>query len=230
MGALWVVLQPLALMTIFSVFLSKIGRGATGDVPYPIYLYAGLTFWGYFAAILNTVSASVVSGGALMKKIYFPKIVPALANVLVASVDFLVSFLIFLALFLVFRTPINALGFAIFPILAAVTILMSLGLGLFFAALNVKYRDVKQALPFIIQALFFLTPIIYPLSLVPDRLHKILYLNPMTGVIVTARDAFFTGSIQNWNAVVIGLIVSVVMLIFGGLFFFKHEDTFVDTV
>ncbi len=229
-GALWVVLQPLALMTIFSIFLSKIGRGATGNTPYPIYLYAALTFWGYFAAILNTVSASVISSGGLMKKIYFPRIIPALAGALVASVDFIVSFGVFLMLFVVFRTQLNIEGILILPLLIIITVSMSLGVGLIFAALNARYRDVKQALPFIIQAWFFLTPVIYPLSIVPERYQPILFLNPMTGVVVAARDAFFSGGISSWTMLAESLVVALSMLVLGLVYFFKHESTFVDTV
>lgn len=230
MGALWVVLQPLALMAIFSIFLSQIARGNTGGTPYPIYLYAGLTFWGYFAAMINTISNSVVGSAGIITKIYFPRIIPALANTLVASVDFLVSFAVFIALFAVFRTPPNILGFVVFPALMVITASAALGFGLFFAALNVRYRDVRQALPFIVQAWFFLTPIIYPFSIVPERLQKILYLNPMVGVVNTARSTFFSGNIESWPALLIAAGVSLIMLVVGAAFFFRKEPTFVDTV
>lgn len=230
MGALWVVLQPLALMAIFSIFLSKIARGGTGGIPYPLYLYAGLTFWGYFAAMINTISNSVVGSAGIITKIYFPRIIPALASALVASVDFLVSFAVFIALFLVFKTIPNLLGFLIFPLLMAIAASAAIGFGLFFAALNVRYRDVKQALPFIVQAWFFMTPIIYPFSIVPEKLQTILFLNPMVGVVNTARSAFFTGGIDSWPSLLVATGVSLLMLAGGTAFFFRKEPTFVDTV
>lgn len=229
-GAFWVVLQPLVLMTIFSVFLSQIGRDGVPGVPYPIFLYAGLTLWGLFSSVLSTVSASVVGNGALIKKVYFPKIIPAISSVLVALVDFLVSFSIFLLLFIVFSAPIQPEAFIYFPFLVFITVAASLGLGLFFAALNVRFRDVKQALPFITQALFFLTPIIYPFSLVPENVRFILFANPMTGAVLVMRDAFFSGQLLHVLAFWIAITVSLLLLLFGSWFFFKQEPGFVDTV
>lgn len=229
-GILWVVLQPIALVAIFSLFLSQVGRFSPSGVAYPIFVFAGLVFWNYFASIINAASNSIITNGSVLKKVYFPRLIPPLSTVAVAFVDFTMSFLVFLMMFLVFDSPLNILGFIMLPVLILVATAAAAGLGLLFAAINVKYRDVKHALPFIIQAVFFLTPVIYPLSAVPQQWQWVLFLNPMTGVVHTAKTSFFEGTIGNPSLLIISTLISLFLLFVGFRYFMKSESKFVDMV
>lgn len=229
-GVIWVVLQPIALVAIFSLFLSQVGRFSPDEVAYPIFVFAGLVFWNYFASIINTASNSIIMNGSVLKKVYFPRLIPPLSTVAVAFVDFAMSFLVFLMMFLVFDSPLNTLGFVMLPLLILIATVAATGMGLLFAAVNVKYRDVKHALPFIVQAMFFLTPVIYPLSAVPQQWQWILFLNPMTGVVHTAKTSFFEGTIGNFNLFIVSATISVLLLFVGFRYFMKSESKFVDMV
>ena len=226
LGVLWVVLQPLAMVTIFSVFISQLGRGSGTEVPYFIFVYTGLLFWNLFSSIAGRVSNSIVANASVIRKIYFPRLFPALTNVAVSFVDFLATLLVFIVILLVTQTGIQIEGifFAFFALF--LTIISSLGFGLMMSAINVKYRDVNHAMPFIIQAWFFLTPIIYPLSVVPESIKALTFLNPMTGVVSFMRHFLFdTGSnIDAWW-LMISALSGVAMFAAGLTYFLRKEPS-----
>jgi lipopolysaccharide transport system permease protein len=229
-GVAWAVLQPLMATIIFTVFFNRVvGIKAPGDVPYAVFSYLGLMYWNLFANSLNTISNSLLNNQGVLTKIYFPRLIPPLSCVVLALVDFFFAALIFLGLMLVFRVFPNPLG--IFAALYAVILMVgfSVGLGTYLAALNVKYRDVKAALPFLIQIMMFVTPVIYPVESIPGKFRLLAYLNPATGAVSSVRAGLFNIPVD-WAGLGLSTLVMILILIFG-IWYFKHsEKKFVDII
>lgn len=228
-GILWAVIQPFLTMVVFSVFFGKFAKIPSEGIPYPIFVYAGLLPWTYFSESLTRATDSVVSDANLIRKIYFPRLITPLSASLSALIDFFISFGILLFLMAYYQF-MPAKGIILFPVLAFFTFLCSAGVGFWLSALNVMYRDIRYAVPFIVRLGLFLTPVIYPVSIVSQKYRWILYLNPMTGIIEGCR-AFLLG----YKSVpVFGLFLSMVtVLIFfisGAFFFRKMEKSFADVI
>lgn len=231
LGIGWAVLQPLLLAIIFTLFFHRIAGINSGDkdIPYPVFAYLGLMFWNAFSGALNTVSNSLVSSAGVITKIYFPRLIPPLASAALSIVDFCFAFFVFLLILLVFTVPPTLLGFLmIIPSLLLITV-SALGIGIFFAALNVKYRDVRSALPYIIQTLFFMTPVIYPITLIPERFRDIAYLNPAAGAISSVKAALFGQQIE-WANLALSWVSAILLLIIGLWYFKRTEKNFADII
>lgn len=231
-GAAWAILQPFIQMVVFTLFFNKVAgiQAGTKEVPYALFSFLGLLFWNYFSQALQRSASSLVDNQAVVTKVYFPRIIPPISSTVVSLIDFGFATLVFAGLMIYFRFPPTSLGLLlVFPAII-ITFLASSGFGLFLSALNVKYRDVKQVLPFLIQTGLFLTPVIYPVSSIPARFQWLLYLNPMTGVINAMRASFLGDSVINWSLT--GLSVGVSLLLFaGGLYYFKgREKEFADII
>lgn len=229
LGVGWAVLQPMITAAIFTVFFNRVAKIDTGslNVPYAVFAYLGLTYWGAFSGATSNVSNSILSNSGVINKVYFPRLIPPLAAIALAVVDFIFAIIVFFVLALIFGVSINIVG--ILLVIPTLLLLMfaALAMGLLFAALNVKYRDVRSALPFIIQAMFFMTPVIYPISMIPEKYQMLAYLNPATGPISAAKAALF-GLPINWMGVLISFGVSVVIFIVGLWSFKKAERLFAD--
>lgn len=228
-GILWAILQPFLIMIIFSIFFGKIAGLSSGEIPYPIFTYTGLLFWQYFANSLNSASDSLVVNQQMVQKIYFPRIILPLSATIVYFIDFIFASIIFVGLMFYYHFIPTFLGIIlIIPSLIIVFLSFS-GLGLFFSSINVKYRDIRYALPFFIQSLIFVTPVIYPTSILGDN-QWYLYLNPMSGVIETMRASLLgTGSI-NWTFFGISALSSLIFFLIGFLYFRKTERYFADLI
>ena len=228
-GILWVVIQPFLTMVVFSVFFGKFAKIPSEGIPYPIFVYVGLLPWTYFSESLTRATDSVVSDANLVRKIYFPRLITPLSASLSALLDFFISFGILLFL-MVYYQFMPAKGIILFPVLAFFTFLCSTGVGFWLSALNVMYRDVRYIVPFIVRLGLFLTPVIYPVSIVSQEYRWLLYLNPMTGIIEGCR-----ASILGYKSVpIFGLSLSAaIILIFfisGAFFFRKMEKNFADVI
>lgn len=228
-GVLWAVIQPVAGMIIFSLIFGRVARFQATDVPYPVFVYSGLLLWTYFATSIAQSSASVVGNANLVTKVFFPRLIIPLASILGPLLDFCIAFAVLVCLMI---------GYGIVPALAVVTlpgfvllaVLTALGLGLWLAALNVKYRDVPHAIPFLTQLWMFATPIIYPVTIVPADWRWLLSLNPMTGVIEGVRWGLL-GAPQPAFVVVATSVVAAVALTIGGLVYFRSvERDFADVI
>jgi len=184
-GVGWAVLQPVLATGVFTLFFNKVAGISSGSssIPYPVFAFLGLMYWNSFVGTLNTVSNSLVSNSGVLTKIYFPRLLPPLSATALSIVDFFFASLFFFLLLVLFHIQPHLFGFIIF--LPALFLIQygALSIGIFFAALNVKYRDVRSALPFITQLMLFVTPVIYPISLVPQRFRIFLDLNPAAGAI-----------------------------------------------
>lgn len=228
-GALWAVLQPLILMIVFSVFFGKIAGIKTDGIPYPIFVYSGLLFWDFFSNSLSSASNSLVANQAIIQKIYFPRIIIPVSSTLVFLLDFVFSSVIFTGLMFYYQTAPSLLGLALIIPALIISFLTAMGIGLFFSAINVKYRDVRYVLPFFIQLLLFVTPVIYPPSVL-GKFQWLWYLNPMSGVIDTMRNGLLNVGPINWQLLGASALVSIVLFCIGLLYFSKTEKYFADIV
>lgn len=231
-GALWAVLKPFILMVVFTIFfnrVAKIGSG-TANLPYPVFSYAGLLFWNYFAQTTNQVGGSLITYQNIIKKIYFPRILVPFSTAVTGLVDMFFALLIYIGILFYYSITPQLLGVFIFIPLIIMTFVTVLGIGIFMAALNVRFRDVEQALPFFIQVAMFITPVIYPVSLVPQTYQWLLYLNPMTGIIELSRVSLLGSGNLHWGYYLISLTSCCVIFTLGLLFFKSQERTIGDYV
>jgi len=227
-GAAWAVLQPVALMLVFSAFLGRIqGIGAEG-VPYPLFALSGLVPWTLFSQSLSGASNSLVNSQNLISKVYFPRLLLPLSAVASFVVDFLIaSAVLVIAMLLFGRVP--PVTFLWVPILGLYAVVVALAVGLWLAAINVRYRDVKYAIPFVIQLWLFASPVAYSSQLVPPGLRTIFALNPMTGVIDGFRWATLGGPRPDIT-IVISAAATLAILVGGLAYFRRVERTFADTI
>jgi len=229
LGAAWAIIQPLFSMLIFSLFFGRLAKMPSDGIPYPLFSLAALVPWTFFANGLNQSSNSLVASANLLKKVYFPRLVIPIATVLAGVVDFALSFVVLLGLmaFYGIAPTINLLWMPLFLLLALVT---SLAVGLWMSALNVKYRDVRYIVPFVIQVWMFSTPIVYPSSLLPASWRTIYGLNPMVGVVEGFRWALLGTNTVPGFMIAVSATAALLILI-GGAFYFRHmEKSFADIV
>lgn len=228
-GVLWAVIQPVLTMAVFSLFFGRLAKVPSGGLPYPLFVYAGLLPWTYFSQALTRSSESVVENANMIRKVYFPRVIIPVSASFSALIDFLIASAVFFLLMLYYGfSPVKAM--ILFPALLLFTFLCSAGIGLWLASLNVMYRDVRHAIPFFIKLGLFVTPVIYPASMLPKEINWILYLNPMAGVIETFRASI----LADRPVLVPGFGLSVAVTIFffiTGLYFFrKTEKDFADII
>ncbi|MBZ9577530.1 ABC transporter permease [Patescibacteria group bacterium] len=228
-GIGWAVLQPFLTMVIFSIFFGRVAGISSGEIPYPIFVYAGLLFWNYFSNSLNSASSSLVSNQKIIQKIYFPHLIMPISSTIVHLVDFFFAALIFVGLMFYYHFIPTFVGILLIIPCLLITFLSFSGLGLAFSVLNVKYRDVRYALPFFIQLLVFVTPVIYPTSVL-GRYQWLWYLNPMSGVVETMRAGLLGVGATNWALLASSVLMSTLLFVFGILYFKKSERYFADII
>jgi lipopolysaccharide transport system permease protein len=233
LGVAWIVLQPVVSMVVFSVLFGALLKVPSGGVPYPIFSYAALLPWNYFAGSLNRSSSSVVGSAGLVTKVYFPRLVIPISGVLSGLLDFAIAFLVLIGLMAYYRiTPTPAVVFLpFFLLLAMVT---ALAFGLWLSSLNVRFRDVGYLVPFVVQIWMYLTPVIYSAEIIPERFRPLLGLNPMTGVVVGFRWALLGEHLSDAAApgplFFVSVVVTLLVLISGLVFFRNTERTFADVI
>lgn len=228
LGASWVILQPLLMTLVFAVFLGKIARVPSGSVPYVLFLYSGLLPWTFFSNAVSSSSHSLIASAHMITKVYFPRSIVPAAALLVRLSDFLIASVTLIILMLYYGQPFTW-AILIAPLLMLHLTLLALGLGLWFSALNVKYRDIGTALPVLLQLWMFASPIIYPSSLVPQQWKWAYDLNPLVGIIEGFR-ASILGLGFNWRSLMISVAITLTLLVYS-TYAFKHlEDEFADVV
>jgi len=229
LGVLWALIQPACTMVIFAVFFGKFGKMPSDGVPYPVFVYAGLLPWTLFSSGLSRAADSVVGNGGLIKKVYFPRLIIPLAASMGALVDFFVSAFLLAGLMVWFRVGVDA-TVLLLPIFVAMTFFAALGIGFFFSAVNALYRDVRYLLPFVLQMGMFVTPVIYPVSMMPKAYAWLLYLNPMTGIIEAIRWVLFKAPGFPVFGLCMSAVVTVVFMVLGIVVFATAERHFADSV
>lgn len=229
LGAVWVLGQPLLSMAIFTLLFNRMAKipGIPG-LPYPIFVMAGLLPWNFLAAGAQNSGNSLIGSSHLISKIYFPRLIIPMAAVFVGLVDFLVSFVLLGGLMVWYRVPPRP-GLLFLPILTGLVVVLAMGMGLWLSALNVQYRDVRVAVPFVLQVAMYATPVVYPLALLPARFQPWALANPMTGVVEGFRAAL-TGSPLPLEALTVSVLVTLVLLVSGAFYFRRMERFFADVI
>jgi len=227
-GAAWALLQPFCAMVIFSIIFGSFARIPSEGLPYPIFVYAGLLPWTLFANSLSQSSLSLVSQARLVTKVYFPRLYIPVASAGVGLVDFALSFCIYIGLMLWYGHAPGA-SVLLLPLLLALTVVTALGFGLLLASMTAAYRDFRIVVPFLVQTWLYLSPVVYPVTLVPERYRWIMLLNPMTGVIGGFRSVLLNRPLE-WTALGIAALVATAVLLLGLRCFRNRERRLADIV
>lgn len=229
LGVLWAVLQPFFTMVVFTLLFGQLAKIPTDGIPGPIFYFSALVPWIYFSSTLTNAGMSLVANRDLLTKIYFPRFILPAAAALGNLMDFLISS-VFLIGFIVYYKISLGWSLLLWPVLVVLLMLLSLSLGAFFAALNVKYRDIRYVLPFLIQLFMFATPIIYPASMVPERFQWLLALNPLSGLIEAFRYVVVPSHAFDWNLLMPSVVITAVLFVAGAAYFKSAEKVFADIV
>jgi homopolymeric O-antigen transport system permease protein len=235
LGAAWAILQPLLTMVVFTIFFGRLAGIGSDGVPYPLFSYAALLPWTFFAQGLTQSSSSLVGSSNLIKKVYFPRLIIPTATVLAGVVDFLLAFVVLLGMMAWYGFWPKGAVF-MFPLFLLLALTTSLGVGMWLSALNVQFRDVRYVVPFLVQIWLFVTPVIYPMSKVTAKMKELgiptwLYgLNPMAGVVEGFRWALLGTHTHPGDVLVASISMSVVLLLTGALYFRRMERIFADVV
>ncbi len=229
-GVAWAIIQPFMTMVVFSLFFGQLAKIPSDGVPYPIFSFAALVPWTFFATGLGASSNSLVGSANLIKKIYFPRLVIPLSAVFSGVVDFILAFILLIIMMLAFGIvpTINIIWLPFFLLLAFIT---ALGVGLWLSAMNVQFRDVQYVIPFLIQFWMFATPIAYPSTLIQNELARAIYgINPMTGVVEGFRWALLGANTAPGPIIIVSTVAALALLVSGAYYFRRMEKTFADVV
>jgi lipopolysaccharide transport system permease protein len=229
-GATWAMLQPLLLAVVFSLFLGAYANVPSAPgIPYPVYAVSGMVMWLFISGALSGVSASTITSSTLISRVYFPRLIIPLAAVIPHLVDFAIAFVVVIGAMLLYGTAPSPLV-VLLPVVTLVALTTVVGMGLWLSALHVRYRDVSQAVPFAILLGFFISPIMYPVTLIPAAVEPFYALNPTVGVLEGYRWTLFSGYDFPGAVLLIPLAASIVLLISGLLYFERMETSFADVI
>ena len=234
LGIVWAIFQPFVTMIVFTFIFNRMANITSGDAtPYPVFLYAGLLFWQYFSGTLTNASNSMISNAPLIQKVYFPRLIVPATAATTGLIDLAISAVILVGMMIYYGVAPHLVGILILPVLLGCAVLSALGMGLLLASLNVKYRDVRFALPFFIQSMLYVTPVIYPVKMLdnyPVVKGLMLWLNPVSGVITTLRAGLLRQGSIDFGVLGISLLMSMVYFACGLYYFRSTERYFADIV
>ena len=228
LGAAWAIIQPLLTMLVFTFIFGRVAKIDSHGIPYPVFAYAALLPWTFFANAITSSGNSIVGSANLITKIYFPRQIIPVAAVLAGLVDFAVAFPMLVVLMFYYRTGITLNVLLLVPLLLLTT-LLAIAVGMWISAINVKYRDVKFAMPFVVQIWMYLSPVAYPSSVVPARWRTIYTLNPLVGIIDGYRAALF-GQVFDWKSFAVSLVITTGFMVYASRQFRKMEKGFADII
>jgi lipopolysaccharide transport system permease protein len=228
LGAAWAVIQPLFTMLIFWIFFGRLAGMPSDGIPYPLFAFAGLLPWTFFSNAVTSSGNSLVGNSNLITKVYFPRLIIPTASVAAGLLDLAISFVV-LVLMMAWFGVVPGISVLLLPVLIVLTSLLAIGVGMWMSALNVKYRDIRYALPFLIQLGLFVTPIIYPLSMIPEKWRPLAAANPLAGQIEAYRAVLF-GKPVDWLSLGVSAVITVAILFYAAYSFKKMERTFADLV
>jgi len=228
LGAGWAILQPLFMMIIFTIFFGRLAGVDSAGIPYPLFALAGLAPWTFFSNSITASGSSLVGSANLITKVYFPRLLVPAAAMLAGLVDFLLAFMMLCLLMVYYRVSLTA-QVLFLPVLILLTALFSLGVGTWMSALNVKYRDVRFALPFLIQLWLFVSSVILPSTSIPQKWRWLLMLNPMSGIIEGYRASLF-GLPFDWPALGVASVLTILVLVYAIYAFGRVERSFADII
>jgi lipopolysaccharide transport system permease protein len=229
LGAAWAIIQPVFTMIVFSLFFGRLGKIPSDGIPYPIFCFAALVPWTFFSQGLSQASNSLVGSGNLIKKVYFPRLSIPISAVISGLIDFALAFIVLLGMMLYYGIlpTVNVIWL---PLLILLTLITSLGVSLWLSALNVQFRDVRHALPFLTQLWLFATPIAYPSSLLSEPWRTLYSINPMAGVVEGFRWALLGTETAPGPMMIVSTLTALALLVSGTFYFRRLEKTFADVV
>jgi lipopolysaccharide transport system permease protein len=229
LGTAWAILQPIFTMVVFSIFFGKLAKMPSDGIPYPLFSYAALVPWTFFANGLSQASNSLVGSAHLITKVYFPRLSIPISSVISGIIDFVLAFIVLIGIMTYYGT-FPTLNVIWLPFLLLLALITALGVGMWFSALNVQFRDVRYVLPFLTQAWLFATPIVYPSSLLSEPWKTLYGINPMVGVIEGFRWALLGTQTAPGPMIIVSSLAAVMILVGGAFYFRKMEKTFADLV
>jgi lipopolysaccharide transport system permease protein len=229
LGAAWAIIQPFFTMVVFSLFFGKLAKVPSDGLPYPIFAYAALVPWTFFANGLSQSSNSLVGNANLIKKVYFPRLVVPFSSVISGLVDFVLAFIVLVGMMLVYGI-FPTINIVWLPLLLLLTLVSGLGVGLWLSALNVQFRDVRYTVPFLTQFWLFATPIAYPSSLLSEPWRTLYGINPMVGVVEGFRWALLGTPTAPGLMIIVSSLVALALLVGGAFYFRRMEKTFADVI
>jgi len=234
LGIVWAIFQPIVTMIVFTFIFNRMANISSGDgTPYPIFLYTGLLLWQYYSNTLTNTSNSMVNNAALIQKIYFPRLIVPATAAITGLIDLAIAAVILIGMLIYYGIMPQLLGILILPVLLITAVLSALGIGMVLASMNIKYRDVRFILPFFIQILMYVTPVIYPVKMLDNYIvvkKLMLWLNPISGVISNARAGLLGQGSVDFNVMGIALMMSLVYFVIGLYYFRNTERYFADIV
>jgi lipopolysaccharide transport system permease protein len=229
LGVLWAIIQPFFLMVVFNVFFGYLAKIPSNGIPYPVFSYSALVAWSYFSNSVTGASNSIVTGSSLISKVYFPRIIVPLTPVIAFLADFVIAFVILLVMMLYYKMHITLMIFTL-PLLVILMILAAAGVGMILAPLNARYRDITYTIPFLLQFWMFASPVVYPLSMLPEKYHLVYSINPMVGVIEGFRSVLLGTGPFPGQLLLMSAVVSLALFIIGALYFRQTERYFADII
>jgi lipopolysaccharide transport system permease protein len=229
LGASWALIQPLFLMVVFSVFLHQLAGVPSGSIPYPIFAFAALVPWTFFSQAVSGSAESLIKSSNLIGKVYFPRILLPIAATLSFLLDFVIGMAVLAGMMVFYRVPIT-LGLLWLPALVAMMVFLALALGVWLAALNARYRDVRYAVPVLMQGLLFVSPVAYSSSLLPHKWQLLYALNPLTGLLEGFRLSLLGSGNFSWSALALGVAAGAIALVSGLIYFDHAERTLADVI
>lgn len=228
-GVAWAVIQPLLTMIIFTLLFGKFARIPSDGIPYPVFCYCALVPWTYFSTVLAVASNSLINNDSLLTKVYFPRILLPAGTVLAGLVDLAIGSFLLVGLMLYYHVGISW-ALLVSPLVILLMVLITLGVSMGMAAANVRYRDVRHAVPFLIQIWMFATPVIYPVTMIPQRFRPILALNPCWGMVDAFRACVFPNLPFDFKLVGTSIGVAVMVFVGGAYYFYRAEKSFADLI
>jgi len=229
LGGLWAILQPVATVLIFTLVFSFFLKVDTGNIPYIVFSYTAMVPWLFFSSSINEMVESIVSNMNLVSKIYFPREILVISTLFARLVDFLIAFLLLIVLIIIYQIPSKMSSWLFLPLLLICQICLSLGIGFLVASVNAFYRDMKHVITLIMQLWLYATPIIYPINIVPESIKKFYFFNPMVGIIEGYRSILLYQKVPD-SSFYYSIVISIIVLILGYLFFKKVEIHFADII
>jgi lipopolysaccharide transport system permease protein len=230
LGGFWAIIQPAFTMIVFTLFFGRLAKIPSDGIPYPIFVYVGLLPWTYFSNAVSNSGNSLVGSANLITKVYFPRLIVPSSASLAGLLDLFIAMFVLGVLMIWYQFVPSVIGVFIFPILVGLTFLCAVGVGLWLSAMNVQYRDIRYAIPFLIQIWMFVSPVIYPVSMVEEKYQWLLALNPMGGVINAYRASILGHQPVDWSLLGVSAAMIFLLLISGLFYFRRMEKVFADVV
>jgi len=228
MGVAWAVLQPLTMIAIFTLIFGRLAQIPSDGYPYPIFVFSGLLAWNFFSTSISSSGVSLIGASNLVSKVYFPRIIVPISSIGVSMVDFLISACLLVILMLIYSQPIT-LNILLLPFFLTGLLVLSIGFGSWLAAITVTYRDFRYVISYLLQIWMYLTPVLYPISFVPEKWRWLLYLNPMYAWINGVRASFLNQPIDVLGSL-ISFALSVLIFVIGMFYFEKTQRRFADII